>query len=45
LFKTYTEAPAAGHERMQLGLAKWQSPDELRITRMLVLPFTEADRR
>jgi len=45
LFRTYTEAPAAGHEKMQLGLAEWQTTDELRITRMLALPFTEPDQR
>jgi len=45
LFRTYTEVPAAGHEKMQLGLAEYQTTDELRITRMLALPFTESDQR
>lgn len=43
LFRTYTEAPAAGHEKMRLGLAEWQTTGELRITRMLALPFVAAN--
>ena len=39
LFHTYTEQPRDGHEGMVIGLREFQTLDELRISRMLALPF------
>lgn len=39
LFGTYRRAPAAGHERMTIGLELFRDPGELRLDRMLLQPF------
>jgi sterol desaturase/sphingolipid hydroxylase (fatty acid hydroxylase superfamily) len=43
LFGTWTPEPLAGHEQMRIGLAGLQDPGELRIARMLALPFVAAN--
>lgn len=42
LFGTYIEQPADGHEAMVIGIQELQTIDELRISRMLALPFVKA---
>ncbi len=39
LFGTYREAPAAGHERMTIGIEQFRDARELRLDRMLLQPF------
>lgn len=39
LLGTYRTAPAAGHERMTIGLEAFRDPGELRLDRMLSQPF------
>jgi len=39
LLGTYRSAPAAGHERMTVGLEQIRDPGELRLDRMLLQPF------
>jgi len=41
LLGTYRAAPAAGHERMTIGLEQFRDPGELRLDRMLLQPFHE----
>jgi sterol desaturase/sphingolipid hydroxylase (fatty acid hydroxylase superfamily) len=41
LFGTYGEAPAAGHEGMTIGLPDHRSTGDLRLTRMLLMPFRQ----
>jgi len=41
LFGTYRAQPAAGHERMRIGLEQFRDPRELRLDRMLLQPFRE----
>jgi sterol desaturase/sphingolipid hydroxylase (fatty acid hydroxylase superfamily) len=43
LFGTYRAQPADGHEHMTLGIAQFRDPSELRLGRMLVQPFRNAD--
>jgi sterol desaturase/sphingolipid hydroxylase (fatty acid hydroxylase superfamily) len=45
LLGTYRPAPAAGHERMTIGLEQFRDPGELRLDRMLLQPFRDAGRR
>jgi len=45
LFGTYRAQPAAGHERMTIGIAQFREPSELRLDRMLIQPFRGDDRR
>jgi sterol desaturase/sphingolipid hydroxylase (fatty acid hydroxylase superfamily) len=42
LFGTYRVQPAAGHERMTVGVEKFRDPAELRIDRMLLQPLRDA---
>jgi len=44
LFGTYRAQPAAGHERMTIGIAQFRDPTELRLDRMLIQPFRDDDR-
>jgi sterol desaturase/sphingolipid hydroxylase (fatty acid hydroxylase superfamily) len=44
LFGTYRGQPAAGHERMTIGIAQFREPSELRLDRMLIQPFRDDDR-
>ena len=39
LLGTYRAAPAAGHERMTIGIEQFRDPRELRLDRMLLQPF------
>jgi sterol desaturase/sphingolipid hydroxylase (fatty acid hydroxylase superfamily) len=39
LFGTYRAAPAAGHDRMTIGLPVFRDPRELRLDRLLTQPF------
>ncbi len=39
LFGTYRDQPAAGHERMTIGVLEFRDPAELRLDRMLTQPF------
>ena len=39
LFGTYRDQPAAGHDRMTIGLAQFRDPAELRLDRMLLQPL------
>lgn len=41
LFGTYLAQPAAGHERMRIGIAEFRDPAELRLHRMLLQPLRE----
>ena len=41
LLGSYRAAPAAGHERMTIGLEQFRDPRELRLDRMLLQPFRE----
>jgi sterol desaturase/sphingolipid hydroxylase (fatty acid hydroxylase superfamily) len=41
LFGTYRAQPAAGHERMVLGLAQFRTPNDLRLDRLLLQPFLD----
>jgi sterol desaturase/sphingolipid hydroxylase (fatty acid hydroxylase superfamily) len=41
LLGTYRHAPAAGHDRMTIGLEQFRDPSELRLGRMLLQPFRE----
>jgi sterol desaturase/sphingolipid hydroxylase (fatty acid hydroxylase superfamily) len=39
IFRSYRAAPAAGHERMTIGLERFRDPEELRLGRMLLQPL------
>jgi sterol desaturase/sphingolipid hydroxylase (fatty acid hydroxylase superfamily) len=39
LFRTYRAQPEAGHEAMEIGLPLFRDPRELRLDRLLTLPF------
>lgn len=39
LLGTYRDQPAAGHERMVIGIEQFRDPRELRLDRMLMQPF------
>jgi sterol desaturase/sphingolipid hydroxylase (fatty acid hydroxylase superfamily) len=39
LFGTYRDQPAAGHDRMTLGLPELRDPKRLTLGRLLILPF------
>jgi sterol desaturase/sphingolipid hydroxylase (fatty acid hydroxylase superfamily) len=39
LFGTYRDQPAAGHERMTIGVEEFRDPAEQRLDRMLSQPF------
>jgi sterol desaturase/sphingolipid hydroxylase (fatty acid hydroxylase superfamily) len=41
LFGTYRAQPAAGHERMTIGVDAFRSPEELRLDRLLIQPFRD----
>jgi sterol desaturase/sphingolipid hydroxylase (fatty acid hydroxylase superfamily) len=41
LFGTYRAQPAAGQERMTIGVDAFRSPEELRLDRLLVQPFRD----
>ncbi len=41
LFGTYTAQPSLGHEGMVVGLDSFRAPEEVRIDKMLTLPFRE----
>lgn len=41
IFGTYTAQPARGHEAMEIGLTTFRSPEEVRLDRMLTLPFRD----
>jgi sterol desaturase/sphingolipid hydroxylase (fatty acid hydroxylase superfamily) len=41
LFGTYLAQPAAGHERMRIGIAEFRDPAELRLHRMLLQPLRD----
>ena len=43
LFGTYRPEPAAGHDRMTIGLDQFRDPRELRLDRMLIQPFRGND--
>jgi sterol desaturase/sphingolipid hydroxylase (fatty acid hydroxylase superfamily) len=45
LFGTYRERPAAGHEKMKLGIAGLGAPGELRLDRMLLQPLRSVAQR
>jgi sterol desaturase/sphingolipid hydroxylase (fatty acid hydroxylase superfamily) len=45
LFRTYTEQPRDGHDRMVIGLNEFQTTNELRISRMLALPFVSGNKQ
>jgi sterol desaturase/sphingolipid hydroxylase (fatty acid hydroxylase superfamily) len=42
LFGTYRDQPAAGHEKMTIGIEQFRDPAELRIDRMLLQPLRDA---
>lgn len=44
LFGTYRPEPAAGHERMTIGVEEIRDPTEQRLDRMLTQPFRVSDR-
>lgn len=44
LLGTYRPQPAAGHEKMTIGIEKFRDPAEQRLDHMLTQPFREADR-
>jgi sterol desaturase/sphingolipid hydroxylase (fatty acid hydroxylase superfamily) len=41
LFGTYRAQPAAGHERMTIGVDAFRSPAELRLDRLLIQPLRD----
>jgi len=41
LFGTYRDQPAAGHEKMTIGIAAFRDPAELRLDRMLLQPLRD----
>lgn len=43
LFGTYRDQPAAGHERMTIGIETFRDPAEQRLDRMLTQPFRSGD--
>ena len=43
LFGTYLAQPAAGHDKMTIGIAQFRDPTELRLDRMLLQPFRESN--
>jgi sterol desaturase/sphingolipid hydroxylase (fatty acid hydroxylase superfamily) len=43
LLGTYRAQPAAGHDRMRIGLEAFRDPRELRLDRMLLQPFRAED--
>jgi sterol desaturase/sphingolipid hydroxylase (fatty acid hydroxylase superfamily) len=44
IFGTYRERPEAGHESMTIGIPGFRSGKELRLTRMLMMPFQQPTR-
>jgi sterol desaturase/sphingolipid hydroxylase (fatty acid hydroxylase superfamily) len=44
LFGTYRDQPAAGHERMTIGIEQFRDPAEQRLDHMLTQPFRDDDR-
>ena len=42
LFGTYCARPAAGYQAMTLGLEHFRDPKDLRLDRMLVMPFLKS---
>lgn len=44
LFGTYRDQPAAGHEKMTIGVEQFRDPAEQRLDRMLTQPFRAGDR-
>ena len=44
LFGTYRDQPAAGHERMSIGVEDFRDPAEQRLDRMLTQPFRQRPR-
>jgi sterol desaturase/sphingolipid hydroxylase (fatty acid hydroxylase superfamily) len=44
LFGTYRAQPAAGHDRMTIGIDQFRDPRDLRLDRMLIQPFRDDDR-
>jgi len=40
VFSTYRAQPAAGHDEMKIGLARYRDPNELSLYRLLILPVT-----
>jgi sterol desaturase/sphingolipid hydroxylase (fatty acid hydroxylase superfamily) len=45
LFGTYRGEPAAGHERMTLGIERFRAPRHSRLDRLLLNPFLDEHRR
>ena len=45
LFGTYRDQPAAGHDKMTIGIAAFRDPAELRLGRMLLQPLRDAGPR
>jgi sterol desaturase/sphingolipid hydroxylase (fatty acid hydroxylase superfamily) len=45
LFGTYRNQPAAGHDKMTIGIEQFRDPAEQRLDRMLTQPFREDDTR
>ena len=43
LFGTYRAQPAAGHDKMTIGIPQFRSVDDLRIDRVLAQPFLKAE--
>lgn len=43
LFRTYRDQPEAGHEAMTLGIEQFRESRELRLDRMLTLPFRQVN--
>lgn len=41
IFGTYRESPAAGYDKMQLGLKEFRNADDLTLTYLLKLPFKD----
>ncbi|MEN8199891.1 MAG: sterol desaturase family protein, partial [Thermodesulfobacteriota bacterium] len=41
LFGTYRAQPAAGHEKMTIGLSQFRNPKQLTLLRLLTLPFID----
>lgn len=44
IFRTYRSQPAAGHDRMKIGLANYRKPEELNVLRLIVMPLDERER-
>ncbi len=41
ILRTYRENPAAGHERMTIGLTAWRDARRLKLPRLIRMPFVE----